>query len=1029
MDRTPKEIEDWISSQLSRLLGVTSHHIDSRQPLARYGLDSMIATELTADLEDWLHRPVPVTLLEDEQTIEAIARVLSPVKEVPDSSSASRASSNDDARVTREAEGRPYGDRSVGAEPDIENDRGTKWTFSDAIEPIAIVGIGCRLPGANHPEAFWHLLRNKIEALIEVPKERWDIESLYDPDPAAAGKMTSQRGGFLSQVDLFDPYFFGISPREATHMDPQQRLLLEVAWETLEQAGIAPHTLAGSQTGVFIGISTNDYSKGYFPAPNAIDAYTNTGNAHSIAASRISYVLDLHGPSIAIDTACSSSLVAIHLACQSLRSGEATLALAGGVNVMLSPEATIGFTKARMVSRDGHCRPFDAAADGLVRGEGCGMVALKRISDAAAAGNRILALIRGSAVNQDGRSKGLAAPNGLAQQAVIRQALKQAGLSADRLSYVIAQGTGTPLGDAIEIQSLEAVLREEHNGNRRCAFGSVKANIGHLEAAAGVTSIIAATLALQHEEIPPQLHFQGLNPQVVPEPACLTIPLTPEPWLRSEQPRVAGVSAFSISGTNAHVVLEEAPLLPISPQKSERSWHLLTLSAPDERALKELVLSYEQYLTSSPRDSLADICFTANTGRTPFPYRLTALTDTHEHLYSLLHGYTSGSNPTGLLTGYTLHDERPPVAFVLDGEGADLAGMGRELYESQSTFRAAIDQCAQLLEADIEQPLLSILYPPPGSHSALHESTYTQLAVFALEYALAALWRSWGIFPDAVIGYGAGAYVAAHLAGAMSLEDALMLAAERGRLMQMRGEKEGVLAVHALEARVVDLLAPFERQASVAAVHAPDRVVISGQGSIIDEIKRQCASQHVETSSVPFQYTCGAARMAGLPERFGRAAALIQNRPLALPFISTVEGEYLSPGQPLSADYWQRHFCTPVRFAEGLETLYRQGVRLFLELGASSTLCELGQQLAPEGVSWLPCLSPVQTHDWQGLLMALGSCYVHGRDIKWTAIDEGAARRVVSLPTYPFQRERYWLPVPQRAREHPLLGRRVQLEV
>ncbi|HZR42604.1 MAG TPA: beta-ketoacyl synthase N-terminal-like domain-containing protein, partial [Ktedonobacteraceae bacterium] len=971
MNRTLEEIEDWMIEQLSRRLGVAPQRIDSNQPLTRYGMDSLIAADLTAELEDWLHQSVPITLLEDKPTIKAIARFLSGSKEEPVSESFPLS-------IERNARSEKGASFSVSQREERFN-----TTSFDALEPIAIVGLGCRLPGASHPEAFWQLLKNKIEALVDVPAERWDAESFYDPDPSAVGKMPSRRGGFLSNIDLFDPYFFGISPREAVHMDPQQRLLLEVAWETLENAGIAPHSLAGSQSGVFIGISTNDYVKGYFPAPDTIDAYTNTGNAHSIAASRISYILDLQGPSIAIDTACSSSLVAIHLACQSLRTGESTLALAGGVNVMLSPEPTIGFSKARMISLDGHCRSFDAAADGLVRGEGCGMVALRRLSDATANGNRILAVIYGSAVNQDGRSKGLAAPNGMAQQAVIRQAFKQARLSPNQLSYVIGQGTGTPLGDAIELQSLEAVLKEHGSDKQSCAVGSVKANIGHLEAAAGVAGVIAATLALQHEQLPPQLHFQQLNPQVSPAPTCLFIPVASQPWLKHDQPRVAGVSAFSISGTNAHIVLGEAPPQQAST-KSELPLHILTLSAPEERALKDLVLNYDQFLASSPDTSLADICFTTNTGRTHFPYRLAAIAQTSDQLRDVLHSYTSGSNDVRLLSGYTSDDEHAKIAFLLSGEGTEYVSMGHELYAREPVFRAAMDQCARLLDVDLAQHLTSVLYPSSTIPSPLSSSTYAQPALFALQYALVTLWRSWGILPDAVMGYGCGAYVAAHFAGALSLEDALMLVAERGQLVETITQANKSLVVHCGEAQLTELLQGFQ-QVSLVAIHALDRFVINGPGIIVDRIKQTCASQGLETSSTPFQYSSGVSQVVGLPESFGRLANMLPELPLSVPFISTLDGKLLPPGQLLGTDYWQRHLCEPIHFAASIDTLLQQGFRLFLEPGATSALSEIGQALQPD-VAWIPCLSTDETQTWQKLSTALATLYVHGRDIDWSAL-------------------------------------------
>lgn len=1035
MDKTREEIEAWLLVHIAQGLSVDPQRIDVNLPLTRYGLDSIVAIELTADLEDWLERSISETLLWDEPTISAIATYLATEEEFVDLdrtvkqkaiSSVNRAKAPEQQAPLQAAS---HGTKSVSYNGASVN----------SVEPIAIIGLSCRLPGAKNPEEFWQLLRNGRDAIVEVPPERWDAENLYDPDPSVAGKMMSRWGGFLTDIDLFDPYFFGISPREATHMDPQQRLLLEVAWEALEHAGLVPEQLAGSQTGIFTGISTNDYVKGYFSAPQAIDAYTNIGNAHSITASRLSYLLDLHGPSMAIDTACSSSLVAMHLACQSLRSGETALALAGGVNVILSPDATISFSKARIVSAGKHCRPFDASADGLVRGEGCGMVVLKRLSDAQADGNRIFALIRGSAVNQDGRGNGLTAPNPVAQQAVIQQALKQAGVSPAQLGYVVAQGTGTPLGDAVEFQALATVLGERPADAQRCALSSVKANIGHLEAAAGVTSVIAAIQSLHHEEIAPQLHFQQPNPRISLEQTSLCIPREVQAWPQGQQPRFVGVSAFSISGTNAHLVLGEAPAQPQDVAPVKRPMHLLTISASNKHALMDLVKSYEAYLAGPTSASLADICYTTNTGRTHFAHRLAAMAETRDSLRDSLHAFTTGSKVAGLCSGQRGEPHQPKIAFLLGGEGTEYEQMGSYLYETQPVFRAALDQCAEILEADLEQPLLSVLYPALNSHSLLHTRTYAQPALFALEYAQAALWRSWGIVPDAVMGYGVGAYVAACLAGALSLEDALMLVIERGQLVQIVPQEDASLVIHASEAQVNDLLVPYCQSASIVAIHAPNRIVISSTKTIIEQIQLACTSRNIATSAIFAAYTSALSLPPTLLGAFERVIKIIPHKPLSMSFVSTLTGQCLAPGDTLSADYWRQHICEPIRFADGIHTLSQQGYRLFIELGSSALLSEAGRELVPEEQgTWLPCVSPQHTHDWQGLLSALGTLYVHGRDINWKSVDAGIARQVATLPSYPFQRERCWLTPakPQRPSEqaqiqrptpkhHPLLGRRV----
>ncbi|MBD2448802.1 type I polyketide synthase [Nostoc sp. FACHB-152] len=671
------------------------------------------------------------------------------------------------------------------------------------MEPIAIVGVGCRFPKAKNPEAFWQLLRNGVDAIAPVPKERWDIDAFYDPNPEAPGKMNTRWGGFLEQVDGFDAEFFGMSADEVEHTDPQQRLFLEVAWEALENAGIVPTSLAGSQTGVFVGMCTVDYHRLLYKNSSQIKEYSGMGTTFCIAANRLSYLLDLRGPGMAVDTACSSSLVTVHLACQSLRSGESDLCLAGGVNLILSPDSTISSSQTRMLSPTGRCKTFDANADGYVRGEGCGVVVLKRLSDATRDGDNILALIRGSAVNQDGLSNSLSAPNGLAQQAVIRQALKNANVQPAEISYVDAHAVGTSIGDAIELKALKAVLTEGREANQPCSIGSIKTNIGHLEAAAGMSALIKIVLSLQHEEIPPHLHLNELNSYVSLKNTPLSISTELQKWPRGEKSRLAGVSAFGFGGTNAHVILEEAPEEGRGAgvqgdrggSEIERPWHLLTLSAKNEAALQELAQRYEGFLASHPDVSLADVCFTANTKRVHFDHRLFVVTESIAQLRQQLNAYITDKEADGLVIGKVKGRKRPKIAFFFPGEESAIFSMGREFYETQPTFRQAFDLCADFLQAYLDKPL------KPEVVDA--NSQLVQPYLFALEYALAQLWLSWGIQPKAVIGCGVGEYVAATIAGVLSLEDALRLVGERTRLMQTSQSHEQMVEAFAELAKEV----------------------------------------------------------------------------------------------------------------------------------------------------------------------------------------------------------------------------------
>ena len=660
-------------------------------------------------------------------------------------------------------------------------------------EPIAIVGMSCRFPGgANDPEKYWQLLSDGVDAITEVPPLRWHLDDHYDPNPDTAGKMYTRYGGFLDQVDQFDAQFFGISPREAVRIDPQQRLLLEVSWEALEKAGLIPNQLAVSQTGVFVGITTNDYARLLMPAGNLeqIDAYYLTGNPLNAVAGRLSYTLGLQGPCMAIDTACSSSLVAVHLACQSLRNEECDRALAGGVNLILSPENTIALSQAKMMAPNGRCKTFDAEADGIVRGEGCGVLVLKRLKDAVAEGDNILAVIRGSAVNQDGASSGFTVPNKSAQEALIRQALSRAKVEPSAVDYIEAHGTGTSLGDPIEVRALGAVLGKGRCATQPLLIGSVKTNIGHLESAAGVAGLIKVVLSLQHQQIPAHLHFQQPSPYINWDELPISVTTQATPWHRGEKPRIAGVSAFGASGTNAHVVLEEAPTQKI-PESVDRPWHLLTVSAKSKEALEELAASYQQHLAANPALALGDICHTSNTGRGQFKHRLTVLASSTTDASAKLAAFCRGEEVPEILSGQA-RTKLPKIAFLFTGQGSQYVGMGKQLYEQSPVFRAEIDHCAQILDTQLDKSLLSVL-----DSSLIDQTAYTQPALFALEYALFQLWKSWGIVPSVVMGHSVGEYVAACVAGVFSLEDGLKLIAARGRLMQQLPQSGQMVAVMA----------------------------------------------------------------------------------------------------------------------------------------------------------------------------------------------------------------------------------------
>lgn len=880
------------------------------------------------------------------------------------------------------------------------------------MENIAIIGLGCRFPKAESPESFWHLLSNGIDAITEVPADRWNIDDLYDPQPGNPGKMNTRWGGFLSQVDGFDPLFFNISPKEAERMDPKQRLFLEVAWEAIENAGLAPDKLSGTQTGVFVAPTGESYYlSNNIGDVTQINAYDGIGSTPSLAASRLSYLLNLKGPSLAIETACSSSLVAVHLACQSLRTEECNLCIVGGVNLILTPELHISFSQAQMMSPDGHCKTFDVDADGYVRGEGCGVVILKRLSDALEDRDNILAVIRGSAINQDGLSNGITAPNGPSQQAVIRQALKNAAVAPAEISYVEAHGTGTPLGDPIEIKSLKTVLMEDRLPTQPCYISSVKTNIGHLELAAGIAGLIKVVLSLHNKQIPPHLHFKKLNPYIKIADTPFVIPTELQEWNIEQGSRLAGISAFGFGGTNAHVILEEGPAPVLASTTVERPKHLLTLSTKSEEALQELAQSYHDHLEVHPEILIKDICYTANTGRAHFNHRLAIVADSTVDLQKQLAAFTDGEETANLTSGCVASLKSPKIAFLFTGQGSQSVGMGRQLYQTQPVFRQALDQCDQLLRQHFELPLLDLLYPQDPeqtSSTLLNQTAYTQPALFAIEYALVQLWQSWGIQPDVVMGHSVGEYVAACVAGIFTLEDGLKLIAHRGRLMQALPDTGKMVSILANEVTVREAIEPYQGSIAIAAFNGPRSLVISGPQDQVDEVKTSLDEQGIKTKELDVSHAFHSPLMEPMLAEYESIATQVSYQEPKIPLISNLTGEKADESIT-TAEYWLRHAREPVKFAQSMETLHQQGDFLFVEIGAKPILLGMGRQCLPRNVGvWLPSLRP-GIEDWQQILCSLGQMYVQGVKVDWLGFDSNYAHQKVALPTYTFQRQRYWI--------------------
>lgn len=888
-------------------------------------------------------------------------------------------------------------------------------------EPIAIIGIGCRYPGADNPDAYWQLLKDGLDAIGPIPSDRWDVDAYYDPNPAQAGKMYTRSGGFLKNVDQFDPAFFGISPREAMSMDPQQRLLLEVSWEALEYAGVAADQLDGSQTGVFVGISTNDYGRLAGEDP---DVHFVTGNNYAVAAGRIAYLLGLHGPTMAIDTACSSSLVAAHLAANSLRSRECNLALVGGVNLILWPETTVNFCQSGMLAADGHCKTFDEAANGYVRSEGVGIVVLKRLSDAVADGDTILALIRGAAVNQDGRTSGLTAPNGPAQENVIRTALANAGIEPHEVSYVETHGTGTPLGDPIEVQALARVFSEGRDPNQPLLIGAAKTNIGHTEAAAGIAGLIKATLALYYNTIPPTLNFQQPNPRINWEDIPVQVVDRLSTWPDYNERRYAGVSSFGFSGTNVHIVLEAAPPVETPETALERPAHLLTLSAKNQTALRQQAEQYANLLAGGSI-SVSDLVYTANTGRSHFTHRLAVVgTDTAE-LRASLEAFVNGEETHHLYADYAPESADPTLALLFSGQGTQYVQMARRLYETEPVFRARFDECNQLSQQYLPESLLDVIYPDPQSNgtSVLDQMHYAQPAIFSIEYALAQLWQSWGVQPTFVLGHSVGEYAAACIAGVFSLEDAFKLVATRGRLMDELQEPGTMVTVFADENTVAAIIEPYLEHLSIAAVNSPESVVISGRVDTVNTVLGLLKSQRIRSLKLAVTQASHSPLMNPLLDAFEAVAETVTYHEPHLQVISAMTGEVIQPGQISQARYWRDHTRSTVQFARGMASLYQQGARLFVEIGPNPTLLTLGQRCITENdTRWLPSLRE-GFDDWEQMLESLAMLYISGINPDWAAFERPYNHRRVSLPTYPFQRQRYWVKADSHTRHkqsHPV---------
>ncbi|WP_446667487.1 type I polyketide synthase [Kitasatospora phosalacinea] len=981
--------------------------VDPETPLSELGFDSLAAVELQTRLVADTGLDLPVTVVFDHPTVGALARLV-------------RSGLVGDA----EPEPEPEPERPAAADE----------------EPVAIVGVGCRYPGGvSSPEQLWQLVADGRHTVSGFPTDRgWDLAALYDPDPGTPGTSYVQVGGFLPDAGEFDAEFFGISPREASAMDPQQRLVLETAWEALERAAIDPASLRATRTGVFIGAEAQEYGPRLHEAPDGLDGYLLTGNAPSVVSGRVAYAFGLQGPTLTVDTACSGSLVALHLAVQALRRGDCPLALAGGVAVMGGPGVFTSFARQRGLAEDGLCKPFAAAADGTGFGEGVGVFVLERLSDALRNGHRVLGVVRGSAINSDGASNGLTAPSGLAQQRVIRAALADARLAPDEVDAVEAHGTGTRLGDPIEAGALLAAYGKDRE--EPLWLGSVKSNIGHTQAAAGAAGLIKVLMAMEHGVLPRTLHVDAPTPHVDWSLGNVRLLTEERPWPEGDRPRRAGISSFGVSGTNAHLIVEQPPAAvgtadAPAEEPADAAPVLLPVSARTPRALRAQAGRLADFLASTDA-ALADTAFSLATTRAALEHRAVVLAGSREEAVRGLAALAAGTGPDADGPAVRTGSARPGgLAVLFTGQGAQRLGAGRELYRAFPVFAQALDEVIDRLDLQLERPLREVWFGTDAE--ALNRTQYAQCALFALEVALYRLYESWGVTPSVLLGHSIGELAAAHVAGVWSLDDACLVVASRGALMEALPAGGAMAAVAATEDEVRAALPPG---VDVAAVNAPGAVVVSGPAEEVAQVVAAFAAEGRRTTALRVSHAFHSALMEPMLADFEQVLQVVEYAPPRIPVVSDLTGKLATAEQLGDPRYWVEQVRRAVRFADGVATVLGLGVGACLELGPDRVLSALAEECAAAaGETELPFVPALRRTgaEVDAVLSALAELHAHGVAVDWAGVFADRGARTVALPTYAFQREHYWLAAPRgtgdaagfglTASAHPLLSAEVGL--